>query len=728
MAFGKFFTKKEAVPAKKPVPPVAQKTAAPKVKKTVVATAQRPVAAQGQRPVAPVDSAASPITKLEAQFLKNLNYFKQYNKHKNSVMEGCMSEEKLAAYKVLSLLLHLNLSGLPGYLENPKVPVGIKHYQISKVGLETAKKLFRNAYFSESALIPMQEKHCAVESLLTIGSIGSVAQNSHSDFDFWLCVDESKFNSEEMFLLKKKIKKIEEWADEKFDLEVHFFITDFNKAIRNEFGSTDEESTGTAMAKLLKEEFLRSYFQVAGKTPYWSMAPVDAKEENYNKLLEFVKKSKHLNEDDFIDLGPTPSISMDEYFGAALWQINKALSSPYKSVFKMALLLAYVLDEKGGFICDIVKKKILEKKPESGWPDPYLIMFERILNFFHKRGEEKSVDLLRKCMYLKMDIKILRSDYQSTKNVPKKTKIINYIREWKWNHETIQELNNFDTWSFKKSTGFGMLINNFLISAYRELSDLVKTRGSEIKISQNDLTVLGRKIYAIYSKQPAKIYSISQFSDKDPHQAHLTLSRTSQHGQNEVFNVYMDDVTNRILKKQDTKDYFLYNSKSALGALSWIVLNKCYGPKTRLNIMNYQFAEEMTSLIEDLFAFFPPMDISKIDSQKLLNQAVKEKVYIVINFSIPRWTKEIKTVGVISRNSWGEMFLNEYSGPEGLNKAVDILRQGKFELLSEVKNFYKIYIPKGDCYSPLMNLINNTLKRNVTFHFGNQSFYKHSGR
>jgi len=681
-----------------------------------------------QRPVAVSDAADSPLTKQDALLLKNLNHFKNYNKYKNSVMESCMSNEKLAAYRVLSLLLHVNISGLPGYLENPKVPIGIKHYKISTVELDTAKKLFRGVFFNENYLKSLKEEYCIIESLLTIGSIGSIAQNSHSDFDFWLCIDENKFTAEEMFLLKKKIKKIEEWADEKFDLEVHFFITDFNKAIRNEFGSTDEESTGTAMAKLLKEEFLRSYFQVAGKTPYWSMVPVDAKEGTYNKILEFVKKSKHLKEDDFIDLGPTPSISMDEYFGAALWQINKALSSPYKSVFKMALLLAYVLDEKGGFICDMVKKRILGKKPESQWPDPYLIMFERILDFFHRRGEEKTVDLLRKCMYLKMETKILRSDYQSKKIDQKRAKIANYIKEWQWNHETVQELNKFDEWSFKKNAGFGMLINNFLISAYRELSDMVKTKGSEIKISQNDLTVLGRKIYAIYSKQQAKIYSISQFSDKDPHQDNLTLVRYSQHGQNESFNVYMDDVTNRILKKQDTKDYFLFNSKSALGALSWIVLNKCYGQKTRLNIMNYQFAEEMNSLIEDIFAFFPPIDISKIDSQKLLNQAVKEKVYIVVNFSIPRWTKDVKTVGVISRNSWGEMFLHEYSGPECLNKAVEILKQGKFELLSEVKDFYKIYIPKGDCYSPLFNHVNNTLKRNVSFHFGNHSFYKHSGR
>lgn len=721
MAFGKFFTKKEeAVPAKKPVSVGTQKPVPPATK--------RPVAHAARRPVATADAAGSPMSKPDAMFLENLKIFKNYNEYKNSVMESCMSNEKLAGYRVLSLLLHVNISGLPGYIENPKVPTGIKHFNISNEQLETAKKVFRGVFFNDTYLKSIKEENCKIESLLTIGSIGSIAQNSHSDFDFWLCINDDKFASEEMFLLKKKLQKIEEWADEKFDLEVHFFITDIKKAMRNEFGATDEESTGTAMAKLLKEEFLRSYFLVAGKIPYWSMVPPDADKATYYTVLEYVKKSRHIKQDDYIDLGPTPSISMDEYFGAALWQINKALSSPHKSVFKMALLLAYVVDKKGGLICENLKKRILEKKPESNWPDPYLLMFERVLDFFHKRGEEKTVDLLRKCMYLKVESKVLRSDYQSTKMDTKKAKMINYINNWQWKHDIVQELNKFEEWSFKKNVGFGMSINNFLISAYKELSDLVKTKGSEIKISQNDLTVLGRKIFVIYSKQPGKFNCISQFSDKDPIQDNLTLVRTSQHGQNEIFNVYTDDVTNLILKKGDPKEYFLYTSKSALGTLTWIILNKCYGPKTRLNIMNYQYADDVNSLIADLLSFFPFIDISKIDSQKLLHKAVKEKVYIVINFSVPRWTKEVKTVGIISRNSWGEMFLQEYGGKEGLNKAVEALEEGKFELLREVKNFYKVYIPKGESYTSLLNQINNVLKKHVSFHFGAQSFYKHSGR
>ncbi len=681
-----------------------------------------------QNPVSEGTAANNPLTKQDALLIKNLNLFKNYNNYKNSMVETCMPAEKLAVYRVLSLLLHVNITGLPGYLENPKVPNGIKHFKISNEQLDVAKKLFRGVFFDDLYLKLIKEDICKIESLLTIGSIGSMAQNSHSDFDFWVCINEDDFVPEEMFLFKKKLQKIEEWADSKFDLEVHFFITDIKKAKRNEFGATDEESTGTAMAKLLKEEFLRSYFLVAGKTPFWSMVPANANEATYNKILDYIKKSKHINEDDFIDLGPTPSIRMDEYFGAALWQINKALSSPYKSVFKMALLLAYVIDEKGGLICENQKKRILEKNPESKWPDPYLLMFERVLDFFHKRGNEKTVDLLRKCMYLKLESKVLRSDYQSKKIDAKKAKVINYINHWKWNHDNVQELNKFDEWSFKKNVQFGMLINNFLISAYRELSDMVKTKGSEIKISQNDLTVLGRKIYVIYSKQQGKFNCISQFSDKDPHQDNLTLLRTSQHGQNEIFNVYMDNVTNLILKKSDVKEYFLHSSKSALGTLPWIILNKCYGPKTRLNIMNYQYGEDVNSLLEDLFSFFPPIDISKIDSQKLLHSAVKEKVYIVINFSIPRWSKEVKTVGIISRNNWGEMFFQEYSGKEGLNKAVDALKGGKFELLREVKGFYKVYIPKGESYTALLNQINNTLKKHVSFHFGAQCFYKHSAR
>lgn len=717
MAFGKFFGKKEvgveksvAVATKKPPVPV-----------------RTPVAAPQQRPEA-ADVGRSPLTKQDELLRINLKKFREYNKTKTAVMENFMSPPKLAAYRTLTLLLHIEVAGLPGYVENDVVPTGIAKFELTDEMVANARKLFPKAFIDEKYLNSIKTKKPRIESLLTIGSIGSIAQNAHSDFDFWVCINEEGFSKEEMMLLKKKLKKIEQWAEEKPDLEVHFFITDIKRAYRNEFGDTDEESTGTAMAKLLKEEFLRSYYLVAGKTPYWSLVPAGANEPTYKKIVEYMNSSSHFNNDNYIDLGPTPSISTDEYFGAALWQINKALSSPYKSVFKMALLLAYVADAKSGLICEAVKRGVLERKPEAPFPDPYLLMFERVLNFFINRNEEKTVDLLRKCMYMKMDVKVMRTDYQTSGKDTKKDKIANYISDWKWDHNVVQDLNKFDEWSFKKNIEFGMFINTFLLGAYRELSDLVKDKGSAIKISQNDLTVLGRKIYSLYSKQPNKLSPISQFTEKDPYQTYITISRTSQHGHHELYNIYTDDVTKQIAKKDDPRENFLYASKSALGAISWIILNRCYGPKTRLCIMNYQYSDDMNSLIEDLFNFFPPLDISKIDSQKLLEKAYYEKAYIVINFSVPRWTKEVKTVGIITRNSWGEMFFHELQGKEGLNKAIETLRQGKFELMSELKKFYRIYVPKGENYTPFVNQLNTTLKRQLSFHFGVQSFYKHSSR
>ena len=77
-------------------------------------------------------------------------------------------------------------------------------------------------------------RHRAVESLVLMGSIGTIAQTDHSDFDYWVCVDGKKFSDESLNLLQQKLTAIESWAEANFGIEVHFFLSDIEKVKRKE--------------------------------------------------------------------------------------------------------------------------------------------------------------------------------------------------------------------------------------------------------------------------------------------------------------------------------------------------------------------------------------------------------------------------------------------------------------------------------------------------------------
>ena len=77
-------------------------------------------------------------------------------------------------------------------------------------------------------------------------------------------------------------------------------------------------------------------------------------------------------DDDLIDLGDLKTINRSEYFGAALWQFQKSLLFPLKSILKMALLetALYVPDDP--LLCHQYREKILTRKPSEPYPETSL--------------------------------------------------------------------------------------------------------------------------------------------------------------------------------------------------------------------------------------------------------------------------------------------------------------------------------------------------------------------
>ena len=105
----------------------------------------------------------------------------------------------------------------------------------------------------------------------------------------------------------------------------------------------------------------------------------------------------------YVDLGAAGSPQLEEYFGAAIWQIVKAWKSPLKSVLKMALLRRNVQQGAAAEpLCERLKAKVWDGERT----DPYRLLFEEALDGCDAGGDEQAAQLLGTCFYLKSSTKL----------------------------------------------------------------------------------------------------------------------------------------------------------------------------------------------------------------------------------------------------------------------------------------------------------------------------------
>jgi len=114
---------------------------------------------------------------------------------------------------------------------------------------------------------------------------------------------------------------------------------DVEETRRNRFATgTAGESAGSALKLLLKDELFRTHILVAGKMPLWWLLPPGLSPAEYEREAHRLLATVPGLADNCIDIGTIGDIPQDEIFGACLWQFNKALASPFKSVIKLAYL------------------------------------------------------------------------------------------------------------------------------------------------------------------------------------------------------------------------------------------------------------------------------------------------------------------------------------------------------------------------------------------------------
>lgn len=584
----------------------------------------------------------------------------RYNKARIERALTLLPVEHRPLFHAIPFLLHVNHPQLPGFVDDEHIPFGINNYSFRQDIAEALNACFpdQTSLFSDIKSIWPRER--AIDALVLMGSIGSIAQTNHSDFDYWVCLDGTKFSASALDSLQQKLSAIERWAEKQWGIEVHFFLSDIESVRHNKFGEADGESSGSAQAQFLKAEFYHTNIVVAGKAPFWWLTPEKTGDKQYIALRDILKEGGQPDLSWFMDLGNVERVDEGELFGAAIWQLSKAMDSPFKSLLKIAKLEVYLANiELGQPLCNVLKKHVHRGAQAPGQVaiiDPYSLMFDELIDHYKKKGQAEDVLLLQQCLYLKCEGNLSQPLLQGEPGTFKRKILSAYAKSWGWGRKQLYHLDHVHEWSFHERVQLSRRIHRFLLRCYRRISS--QLRPDQQVMDAKDMTVLGRRLSTFYGKKEHKIEFLRSAFDENLYCENVTVSLKQLKNGEEVWTVYAGDqlsksgITNPAQK--------ITQASNAVELILWCVCNRIIDAQTRV-LLDYNSGEiselDLNDLVRHLCKYFPPVKVSALSRSNLLAAANITSCMALVNFPTYRQKSSVEHISVIYTTSWGETFL-----------------------------------------------------------------------
>ncbi len=525
---------------------------------------------------------------------------------------------------MLPLLFHVNDPTLPGYV-SADTPLGISNYHIDDATLAAVNHLLRGV----DAELESPQK-AEIHSLYLMGSCGTIAHSSLSDYDIWLC-HAPTLTSNQLDMLRSKAAKIEQWANI-YGLEVHFFLMNAEHFRQGHVEELSSESSGTAQHHLLLDEFYRTALLMAGRIPTWWLVPPGREKEYDAYVAELVESCDPIARES-IDFGGLGHMPAEEFFGAAVWQLYKAIDSPHKSVLKILLMEAYAHQFPDvDFLCVAFKRSVYTQACDVDNTDPYIMLLDRLSQYLESSERADRLQLIRRCFYFKTGIPLTRVDFDPGSDWQKDL-LLNLVSQWRWGDQELSELDNQEQWNINQIIRERKLLINELRHSYFALSDFAREHAGLAAISQNDLNLLGRKLYAAFDKTAGKILIINRGFKTDLHESAVKFVQHSlQAGGRQWYVCRHGSATNEIPDNNPIE-----RGASAVELLIWAFFNRIvdsqtgFSLATKLSYLSSRELSEITTVLEDKF---PHGNLTSVTMEDYAAESCLKSVQLFINIDV----------------------------------------------------------------------------------------------
>jgi adenylate cyclase, class 1 len=579
------------------------------------------------------------------QLAQNKDKFIAYNTSRKHVfIELAPRESELVLY-LLPWLLSINHPNCPGFIEELEVPFRVFGID-SDVDIRDRETAFKRMFNvkQRGSLLKSYRNYTTLQGLYTIGSIGTVSQTASSDCDIWVCYDKRDIDSKIWNHLNQKINLIKDWLDLNLKIPVFLFVSDIIDIRQSRFGSVDAEGSGSTQRNVLKEEFYRTTIVICGKIPLWWVSYHPQHDLDYDDVRAILTNEVS-GEYEFIDFGNIEKIEKHEYFGAALWQLHKSLTRPLKSIIKMALLKTLLDSPEQKLIGHQFRDYILGQDEADFFPDPSVFTLDAILTHYQAKEDIEILTFLKECFYLRCEIKPY-----SSKHSLKKLHTKALFEQYPIDIKKRIHLSRFNKWDFNTQIDLGNRLIQWLLTTCR---DIAKAHtGIATKMDEQDLTIIGRKLFISFEKKENKI-AILQKPTGSLNLTNLTLS----------------------YKENQWQVYSGTNAKTALirhadiiNVVAFVAWNELFMPNRIRMEPNASSVtlQEVINLGKKMNELLGTFDIFSIDFAHYLKKVHVVKALVIVSFEKSPWEKDINDFTVIYKNNWGELFVQRFNSPHKL--------------------------------------------------------------
>ncbi|OOS00914.1 adenylate cyclase [Haemophilus paracuniculus] len=588
------------------------------------------------------------------------------------------AENSLEFQRVLELvplLLHLNHPDLPAYVEY--APSGVAQFELSP---------YQQHYLAEHYLLPILNSakyQPSFDGLYLMGSTGSITQTSLSDLDLWVCHSQ-RLNRIEIAQLEIKFERLKNWVNQ-FGVEINFYLMHQDYFRRNMKTGVGSENCGSAQHFILLDEFYRSAIRLNGKRLLW--LHFDEQGKDYRQQVETAVRAKQLDLNEWIDFGDLSSLSIDEYFGASLWQLYKGINAPYKSAIKILLLESYAQTyPKTNLIAKKFKQRLLTENGENYHFDPYLAMLEQVTDYLTERQEFERLNRLRYCFYLKSQEGNAFSGWR-------KKQLANLIQDWGWSQKDLNLLTSRKAWKIKQAIAQQNMLTEQLLLSYRHLINFARKFHIDPSIIASDTDILMRKLYSIFEILPGKVALINPHISANLAEQAVTFIEVKE-GSAMKSGWYMINQSPKSPYDSSSRHIQYYRHLNHL--IAWAYFNGIITPNTVIHLVSQSVElNKLRQFITDLRLSFP-QQAPLISEQDLHHPNEIRNLTVVVNLTQDPTAKKNKkiptkisqsdlfnfdysqqnligSVSLIYRNVWNEIHTQHFEGNDSLLKALKLI-------------------------------------------------------
>ncbi|QSA95880.1 class I adenylate cyclase [Methylococcus sp. EFPC2] len=602
--------------------------------------------------------------------------FKNLHKLQLQRIQAQLSQRQRDFLELLPLLLHVNHPLLPGYVDS-ETPAGIPDYLPSRQTLLRAARLSRSFEFKRRAL-----PHHPIQGLFLMGSVGSIAYTRKSDLDIWLCHG-TELTGDELDALRRKAQLLEQWA-ETLQLEAHIFFIDPVGFRAGHGEPISTESCGSIQHHLLLEEFYRTSLYLAGRAPAWWLVPPE-QDPSYTEYLSHLLEKRFVAAGELIDFGGLEHVAAGEFLGGTLWHLYKAIGSPHKSLLKLLLMEVYAGEfPQPEWLCTRLKSAVYSGSVEPAELDSYILMYRKVEAYLRQRREYDRLELVQQCFYLKINEVLSVPAVSSVEKRYRRDVLQALIGAWGWSPARLRELDAQRRCRIAQALEEHRRIGKELTQGYRNVSQFAREHGRSMRLENDEIILLGRRLYAAIEHKPGKVEQISQDMWEELLPEDLCLQAHPA----------ADDGIGWELRTGGNENAEpLARARNLLEILAWLSLNGFYGHRSRLSLENAaassfgmfelkscmyvladflrRYLREQASL--DAYAAAPRIDATALfinlegggDGERRDGLVITSNRFDPLSFGSGR-VSLVATVDHLKLTSWQELLVERRYGLDGL--------------------------------------------------------------